>query len=341
MSLFTGQPVTRYSALFEGQVTRYAKDAEGHEHGADGLFQGVVRYMRDEQGHEHGSDGKFVSKGGESKSSSDTSKEKSNKTVGEIRGMSAEELKKGIDDSDPWAFKPTSHTEDWGNLRGQGKRSGGMVLGGMRDSSLQGKKTYVNPFGGLPDHEQHKDELGSLTGKSQLDYMRARSYGLDHDSAMVYADSDGSAADVQSYLEREHDDGGSKPNDTAASRREDERAALDERLKQLKEKERTQKRATRMETPTKEDVEPFRKELRSLIPGVRVTQSPNKSKALQIYPATTAPFTVEESNKVRSVLRKFGFVDMIDGAYQEDADHAQSSFGNLVLDADRKKEAAG
>lgn len=78
----------------------------------------------------------------------------------------------------------TTHVEDWGTLRGQGKRSGGMVMGGMRDSSLQGKKTYVNAFGKLPE-EERRDAHGLIEGLGQLAYAKARAHGFDHEHAML------------------------------------------------------------------------------------------------------------------------------------------------------------
>lgn len=76
----------------------------------------------------------------------------------------------------------TAQKEDWGNLRGQGKRHGTMVMGGMRDSSLQGEKTYLSAFGKLPRGQA--EEAESLEGKGKLAYAKARAVGFSHDHAM-------------------------------------------------------------------------------------------------------------------------------------------------------------
>jgi len=78
---------------------------------------------------------------------------------------------------------------DWGSLRGrkQGKRSGGMVVGGMADVTIQGKKRYVD-WGstyGLTDKTEIM-EVGSLQGVEILAYRQARTAGWNHDDAMCY-----------------------------------------------------------------------------------------------------------------------------------------------------------
>lgn len=77
----------------------------------------------------------------------------------------------------------TSHTEDWGTLRGQGKRIGPMVVGGMRDSTLQGKKSYGEMFGKLPP-EEREDAYG-LEGRGKVAYAKSRGAGFSHDHAMI------------------------------------------------------------------------------------------------------------------------------------------------------------
>lgn len=89
----------------------------------------------------------------------------------------------------------TSRQEDWGTgkARGQGKRSGGMVMGGMGDAP-QGVKTYTSIAGGVPDYEQNKLEIEGLRRDEQAHYAKARAAGFDHDTAMlaVYERQDGS-----------------------------------------------------------------------------------------------------------------------------------------------------
>jgi hypothetical protein len=80
----------------------------------------------------------------------------------------------------------TTVTEDWSNLRVQGKRAGYMVMGGMRDSSLQGERHYMDPVGKIPPGPDH-DEAASLTGRELLAYLKARGAGLSHEQGMVYA----------------------------------------------------------------------------------------------------------------------------------------------------------
>ena len=102
-----------------------------------------------------------------------------------LANMSPDEMHDAI-----WSTAPQNvqqRSEDWGNLRGQGKRSGYMVKGGMRDSSLQGVKHYADLIGGFDDVGDDKDALGSMGDMPQLGYNKARALGLDHDHAMTYA----------------------------------------------------------------------------------------------------------------------------------------------------------
>lgn len=84
----------------------------------------------------------------------------------------------------------TTNTENWGNLRGQGKRAGGMVLGGMRDASLQGEKSYVNPIGKLESINKfdYDDAIATFNDdrNAKLAYGKARSAGFDHDTSLRY-----------------------------------------------------------------------------------------------------------------------------------------------------------
>lgn len=86
-------------------------------------------------------------------------------------------------------FSPTFRTEDWGSMRGQGKRVKGMIRGAM-SGRPQGKKTYLDDlFGGVPDlTDEQKEELIALNGDPLFGvaYLKARSAGLDHDEAVHY-----------------------------------------------------------------------------------------------------------------------------------------------------------
>lgn len=111
-------------------------------------------------------------------------------TENRFSGMSPEDIIKEIAAAKPTGKFSTATTVDWGNLRGQGKRSGHMVLGGMRDSSLQGKKYYPELLGKLSEDE--KADVGGLDdgGKrpsATLNYLRARAIGLGHDDAVDFA----------------------------------------------------------------------------------------------------------------------------------------------------------
>lgn len=76
----------------------------------------------------------------------------------------------------------TTMTENWGSGRGQGKRIGGMVKGGMSDPP-RGEKTYTHMFGKLPKEEA--TEAYSLEGAGPIAYAKARAHGFDHEHAML------------------------------------------------------------------------------------------------------------------------------------------------------------
>lgn len=76
------------------------------------------------------------------------------------------------------------YTVDWGHTRGQGKRSGGMVLGGM-SAAVRGKKVYIDLFHDLPEDEAK--EIGLCNSWTQKYYLIARGYGWDHGISMVIA----------------------------------------------------------------------------------------------------------------------------------------------------------
>ena len=103
-------------------------------------------------------------------------------------GMTADEIEAVINKTKNELAN--TKTEDWGNLRGQGKRTGGMVMGGMRDSSLQGEKSYLNPIGKLEDVNKadYDDAIATFNDNSiaKSAYGKARSAGFDHDTSLRY-----------------------------------------------------------------------------------------------------------------------------------------------------------
>lgn len=100
--------------------------------------------------------------------------------------LTKKQLFAAIDKTEPYQkYKPTQTVVDWGNGRGQGKRSGKMVVGAMGDAP-KGKKTYTNIVGGVPDYEKHKVDFTNMTERDKLNYLKAREYGLNHEQAMIY-----------------------------------------------------------------------------------------------------------------------------------------------------------
>lgn len=93
-----------------------------------------------------------------------------------------------------------SHTEDWGGTKGQGKRRGGMVMGGMADTGVRGVKRYLDPFYGLPDINSIRGDLSGLFGAGQIQYLKARASGFLHDIAMLasYA-ADGDLTETEAF----------------------------------------------------------------------------------------------------------------------------------------------
>lgn len=83
--------------------------------------------------------------------------------------------------------------EDFGSLRGQGKRISKQVVGGMFDSTLQGKKYYTDLIGKLKESEprNYQDAYSTLSGSQSTlllsKYGKGRSAGFDHDIALLYA----------------------------------------------------------------------------------------------------------------------------------------------------------
>jgi hypothetical protein len=113
------------------------------------------------------------------------------KTIDEMKSMAPADLQSyimGLDSS----FSPSFRTEDWGRLsRGQGKRVGGMVMGGM-SSAPTGKKTYIDDrWKDFPElSSDEKAELSSLVQGNDnyltSAYYKARTAGLNHDQAASF-----------------------------------------------------------------------------------------------------------------------------------------------------------
>ncbi|MCP4493229.1 MAG: ParB N-terminal domain-containing protein [Gammaproteobacteria bacterium] len=78
-----------------------------------------------------------------------------------------------------------SNRVDWGSGRGRGKRVGKMVTGAMSDAP-KGEKSYSVPFSKLPDFKENEVEISGLRYNEIAEYGKARSYGLDHEGAMIF-----------------------------------------------------------------------------------------------------------------------------------------------------------
>jgi len=101
--------------------------------------------------------------------------------------MTREEFENRINSASNNQYSKSS-TVDWGNLRGQGKRVGRQVMGGMRDLSLQGKKRYIDILGELPkmDRDNAYESLGNEPMVLSK-YAQARAAGFDHNTAILRA----------------------------------------------------------------------------------------------------------------------------------------------------------
>jgi hypothetical protein len=113
---------------------------------------------------------------------------------------------------------------------------------------------------------------------------------------------------------------------------------VDARIAASKKREAETPKATQTNPIPANTLDAVRDELRAVIPGVRVVGAKTKSGHVQIYPPSTQPFTVEQGNAVRAVLRQYGIVDGIDGTHMENVNHHQSVIGNLVMDSNGPHE---
>jgi len=82
-------------------------------------------------------------------------------------------------------YPPKTYAIDWGNTKQQGKRAGNMVIGGM-SSAPQGKKTYIDLLGNVPEKQTNPDDFTGLMEIDKIDYLHAREYGLGHEEALEY-----------------------------------------------------------------------------------------------------------------------------------------------------------
>lgn len=103
-------------------------------------------------------------------------------------------------DTAPGGAYATESREDWGTLRGQGRRRGGTVLGGLRDASLQGVRTYTHPAGALPARE--RADLATFGPHNLLGYCKARATGLGHGVAFLAGLGYPDLADAYELLSR-------------------------------------------------------------------------------------------------------------------------------------------
>ena len=87
----------------------------------------------------------------------------------------------------PSIYSPSIFTIDFGKSRGQGKRVGGQIKGGMFDLSLQGKKKYENAFGNVPQVSENTIELLLDNPKGIKAYLGARSNGYSDYFGLVFA----------------------------------------------------------------------------------------------------------------------------------------------------------
>ena len=89
----------------------------------------------------------------------------------------------------PDVYLPKTIIIDHGpRQRGQGRRSGGTVKGGMSDAP-SGKQIYNNPFANLPDFREIARDFHYIPRPGfprPGHYLKARDYGLDHYTARLF-----------------------------------------------------------------------------------------------------------------------------------------------------------
>lgn len=81
----------------------------------------------------------------------------------------------------------TSTVVDWGSShRGQGRRRGGMVMGGMSDAP-KGRKSYHSLLGSAPLSSEERDGAGLLEPHQQMLIAQALAAGFSADVALTLA----------------------------------------------------------------------------------------------------------------------------------------------------------
>jgi hypothetical protein len=76
---------------------------------------------------------------------------------------------------------------NWGKGKSQGKRSGGMIKGGMGNAPV-GMQTYTGvSFEKLPDFENVKSDFKYMRGSEASRYLKARDYGLNHRESKLFS----------------------------------------------------------------------------------------------------------------------------------------------------------
>jgi curved DNA-binding protein CbpA len=87
----------------------------------------------------------------------------------------------------PSIYEPSTETIDFGKSKGQGRRVGGQIKGGMFDASLQGIKKYKNVFGNVPNVSELTIELLADDPKGIQAYLGARSNGYSDYFGRIFA----------------------------------------------------------------------------------------------------------------------------------------------------------
>jgi hypothetical protein len=93
-----------------------------------------------------------------------------------------------IDSSDDVILPTVKRSVDWGSRKGQGKRAGHTVKGGMACCDLKGIKIYI----GLDFHdyyiEKFKDDFSLIAKEGKIVfYAKAREWGASHIQSMIFA----------------------------------------------------------------------------------------------------------------------------------------------------------
>ncbi len=81
---------------------------------------------------------------------------------------------------------PVGYEEvNWGNSRGQGKRSGRMVRGGMADPP-RGKRRYIRYLANIPEAITHPEDFNGFQDEMFLRYWQCRNAGGTHEEAICF-----------------------------------------------------------------------------------------------------------------------------------------------------------